>query len=771
MARGLSFVACGLLLAAVLPCRAFAAAEPPVVLGGPEVLKLDWNTRSLVHGDLNNNGRIDLAVINNDRGSIELLLRRGADEPPAVLTRRARRNRWEPVLDSAAYDRRAVVTGQVAHALVLGDFNGSGRLDLAFTGNRVPLTILHQNEEGDFTDRWETRVFEPRQWPGSIRAVDLNRNGRTDLVVLAEEDVIVFLQNAEGALEDPVRHRLASADSSGLRVVDIDGDGLPDIAYLSGDGAQRHLAVRFQYSGGGFGPEYLFSMDVAHTSHAFVDDGGDAPLLVYAEQRTGIVRTARLARIPPASEPRDGVPARSQARSHTLPVRLRDAGLYAMGDFAGNGRKAVVAANPSRAEILYFVRNEAGDFGGGTAFPSLSSISATATLRHPRLRADALVVASADEGLVGVSKLTESGRFDFPSLIPVEGRPILLGAGTVRKGEEPVVIVVEKRGRDFFLTVARLAGTNPLRWETASHPLEGVNRDPRAIFPASVDGRERHLVLLGQREAARIFRMRENGPEEVASDSDLRRSLLGNVEPHELTLVPGKDGTAPRWLLTGNGFVRVLRFHDGDFRIEDQFNARAGSNRLRLPLARDGDFLVFDTDANELHIHRPDRTGVVRFVDAVSLPPVTPLAGGFFKRGGDDGDSLYILGEERFMVLSGDQPRFEFVDAHEPHETDLEDMRYMGFEFGDFSGDGGPELVAIDARNHVLEILGIPRRTHGWRSYLHFTLFERNVNMGPRRGAGGFQPREALVADFTGDGHPDIALLIHDRLLIYPGGG
>lgn len=123
------------------------------------------------------------------------------------------------------------------------------------------------------------------------------------------------------------------------------------------------------------------------------------------------------------------------------------------------------------------------------------------------------------------------------------------------------------------------------------------------------------------------------------------------------------------------------------------------------------------------------------------------------------------------MVLSGDQPRFEFVDAHEPHETDLEDMRYMGFEFGDFSGDGGPELVAIDARNHVLEILGIPRRTHGWRSYLHFTLFERNVNMGPRRGAGGFQPREALVADFTGDGHPDIALLIHDRLLIYPGGG
>ena len=31
------------------------------------------------------------------------------------------------------------------------------------------------------------------------------------------------------------------------------------------------------------------------------------------------------------------------------------------------------------------------------------------------------------------------------------------------------------------------------------------------------------------------------------------------------------------------------------------------------------------------------------------------------------------------------------------------------------------------------------------------------------------EPREALIADVTGDGIDDIVLIVHDRVLIYPG--
>ncbi len=739
----------------------------PVSLEGPEVLKLDWSTRSLVHGDLNDDGLVDLALINNDRGSVELLFRRADGEPPAALSRRVRHSRWVPVLDNAAYDRRSVVTGQNAYALQVGDFNGDGRMDLAFTGNRVPLTLLFQDETGAFSTRFESRAFEPQQWPASLRAVDLNGDGRMDLIALSNDQILVFYQEEDGTMRDPVSYRLASADSGGLRLEDVDGDGRLDIVYVLGSGSDRHLVVRLQSVDGGFGPEYLFPMEIAHGSHTFLDDGEAHPLLVYAEQRTGVIRTARLA----AAEAGNVHLRNVQARSYTLPSRLRDPGLFAVGDFSGAGDLGIVAADPARAEVLHFMLGAGGDFEEGVPFPSFASLSALTAYAHPDLAQDLLVAASADERLVGFSAFSQEGRFAFPQLIPVEGRPLLLATGTFTNAAHPDLIVLEKRGRDFFLTFATPSSVEPLTWTTRSVQLENQARDPRAMYIIAVDGQHPHLVLLGQREPLRLFRWLDDVPVEVAVSSNLRQSLLGDVEPRHLTFLTPEEGQPPAALLAGQGFVRILRYADEDFVIEDQFNARSGSTRLALPHSAPEKeypgFLVFAEKENELHLHRRDESNVLRFVDSVPLPPIEPLGARFAQLQKDGPESLVIFGTERFLVLPFNRQAWVFEDVHEPYETDLEPMNYMAFEYGDFTGDGSAELVAVDAQNNVLEILGLPDGEQSWSSYLHFTLFDQNVNMGPRRGVGGFQPREGIVTDLNGDGLPDIAFLIHDRLLIY----
>jgi hypothetical protein len=68
----------GLLLAGLLT----AETKADFSFGEPQVLKLDWSTRSLEVADINMDGLQDLAVINNDTAQIELLYQYDREEAP-----------------------------------------------------------------------------------------------------------------------------------------------------------------------------------------------------------------------------------------------------------------------------------------------------------------------------------------------------------------------------------------------------------------------------------------------------------------------------------------------------------------------------------------------------------------------------------------------------------------------------------------------------------------------------------------------------------------
>jgi hypothetical protein len=79
--------------------------------------------------------------------------------------------------------------------------------------------------------------------------------------------------------------------------------------------------------------------------------------------------------------------------------------------------------------------------------------------------------------------------------------------------------------------------------------------------------------------------------------------------------------------------------------------------------------------------------------------------------------------------------------------------------------DDRPEVIAVDPKKHLIEILR-KSADNLWISSVHFTVFDENPHYQGRHG-GAFEPREMVVGDFTGDGREDIALLVHDRVLLY----
>jgi hypothetical protein len=126
------------------------------------------------------------------------------------------------------------------------DFNGDGTLDLAvaaFGWRKVGGLSVLENHTVDYSHpSFESRLIDPR--PGAIHAVpvDLNKDGRMDIVaVFAQqfEQVVAFINNGTPQVSF-TPHVIYTAPhpnwgSSGIEVVDLDGDGDMDVLLTHGD--------------------------------------------------------------------------------------------------------------------------------------------------------------------------------------------------------------------------------------------------------------------------------------------------------------------------------------------------------------------------------------------------------------------------------------------------------------------------------------------------------------------------------------------------------
>ena len=130
--------------------------------------------------------------------------------------------------------------GYTIYAVAVGDFNGDHLLDVAAwgadpSGNRVVFIFLG-NGTGSLT--YSASYAAPisgnsNPGPSSVVASDVSGDGKLDLVALTPNNgVYVFLGNGDGTFQTPTNYPLTttSAPASAVAVADLSGDGKPDLA-------------------------------------------------------------------------------------------------------------------------------------------------------------------------------------------------------------------------------------------------------------------------------------------------------------------------------------------------------------------------------------------------------------------------------------------------------------------------------------------------------------------------------------------------------------
>lgn len=735
-----------------------------------ELYKLDDRITGLTLADFDGDKVDDIAVADNSRSRIDLLL---STKGPADDEGSSGYGPNKRPSDQRMRIKHLPVNKEVV-SLMAGDLNGDGKMDLAFYGTPAELVVLYNEGEGRFSAPKRITTGEAVQSGSALAVGDLNRDGRADLALVTDDDVITVLQQPDGTLGRPERLPHTANKPGIMKLVDLDGDGGDDLAVLTEEDEPIH--VRFSRPGGRLGPEERFKIDQPRAIAYGEMDGKPGQEVLTIEGQSGRARVYTLAEGAANDDERRG-----RLLYYPLPAGPAKGRSLAVGDLNGDGRADVVATDPANAQVVVFLQGEPGEgFDAGRTFPGLVGGAAARIADFDADGKAELVVLSEQERQIGRTAL-DGDRLPFPTTLPLAGGdPIGLEVANLDADPGPELLYVAKQkvdGKDQFslrgLDPAEGGSFKPYAWggeeavklvtADGKPALTGTPDDVRAV-DANRDGHVDvlildpygpPLVLLGQAGGA------------APTASTARPGPLAGVKATGLTIAD--LGKGPTLLVAQQGpFARAVTLGaDGQWQVEDQFNSGRTSAQVQAAAALDSDG---DGKPEVALLDRTSKT--LLFLDpldgAYKPGPTLPIGTIDFRGAhvadldSDGKPDLLLAGADKFgaVLLGGQGRQLEGLAAYAPTRTDA---RLADLIAGDLNGDGRNDLAMSDTIEHFIEVNAFGRGG-SIEPGLAFRVFEQKSF---NRIDDLIEPREMGVGDVDGDGRTDLVLIAHDRVLIY----
>ncbi len=225
---------------------------------------------SIAAGDLNGDGLTDLAVANAEDRSVSLLIGQAngtfAVQPPLNLVGEA--------MSINAGGSDSGLDG-FRSTVIMADFNGDGRLDLALANSLDPLVrVALQNADGSFGPSESIDVGGVSVQPQDLLAADFTGDGRIGLAAVDGFGgaVTVRLGLGDGTFQVPQQFGVGN-EPSGLVAVDFNHDGREDLA-AANDGPPGGASVLMGLGDGTYQPQTQVTTGIS-TSIASADFNGD----------------------------------------------------------------------------------------------------------------------------------------------------------------------------------------------------------------------------------------------------------------------------------------------------------------------------------------------------------------------------------------------------------------------------------------------------------------------------------------------------------------
>jgi hypothetical protein len=310
---------------------------------------------SVAIGDLNGDGKPDLATANYHSSTVSVLENRG---------------------DGSFQAKLDYGTGLDPLSVAIADLNGDGMLDLATANGDANTVSVFQN---DGAGGLQAKVnYATGEFPVSVAIGDLNGDGLLDLATAngaeGAHTVSVLLNRGDGTLQAKRDYGVGYGIPNSVAIADLNGDGKPDLATANGGDFGNSVSVLLGRGGGSFRPKREYR--VGSRSVAIGDLNGDRkPDLATAN--TG--RTVSVL----ANRGDGSFQVKLDYATGAFPVSV------AIGDLNGDGKRDMATANSS-ANTVSVLLNRPGvctvQRVGGQALSTAKRTIARANCRVGKIR-------------------------------------------------------------------------------------------------------------------------------------------------------------------------------------------------------------------------------------------------------------------------------------------------------------------------------------------------------------------------------------------------
>jgi hypothetical protein len=768
-----------------------------------EIFKLDWGIRGLRVADFDGDSRGDIAVVNDRKAKIELLIQKDSvgpgETPVAVDPNDIDINIISP---PTRFQKQAVAVSQKVFSFVCGDLNSDKMTDLAFYGEPKGLYVILQKageaEAGKpRTLSWQTRkkikIDDGLTTPNALVCADLNNDGKDDLALAGRDGIYIILQKEDGSLAEPVEYP-TTALTLGVEVGDLNGDNINDLILITND-SEKPIHVRFGLKTGQLGPEVRFFIErpLALELCNIDAEAGDEILTVDAISKRLICYKFASEKETDGDWPILFYPLTSGEGS-----TKRD---LVVGDFDGDGLADVVISDPGAAELILYKQTPELGLAEPVKFPAFADIESLSAADIDNDGKTELVVLSVKEKIIGKAEF-EDDRLSFPQPVEITGEPVAMELADIDHDGKTDCIYISKDVNDirhlrviYNLGVTGKGGNQPKGKQLkiteeaddakSALELKGLVSDPDGLKVLDVDqdGLEDVLIFV-KYEPPILVRQIQKKKFEVVDSPSAQASLIKDATLGSVAVANVDDKTGEEMLVAQKNFARSLVFAEGKtWSIIDQYNAKGTENKISAVAAFDIDgkgpqgrpaILLLDGQKGQLQILKAGVDNTYRFEKELNVGTwdaaakhlkmlFAPLTGSKVK-------SILLFDGDKFALItppSGSQTP-QHLEQQFSYETKIKDGMYGNLTAGDINFDGRVDIIMVEYNRNHIEILALDSDTKPTPA-MRFKIFEQKSYRDSKELAKiSIEPRELKIADVTGDGKNDLVTVIHDRIIIYP---